>query len=268
MPTTEMRTAHLDATIPAPTPKANGHVTVADIPVIDRPRAPDKAALSPARKALGDHLKAVEELESLEQYNFIPGRHLEYKLKDALAALQQAEAAQATAEVAHAAAITEALSKGAEVPPPATPDPEIQTKIAQARSSCNSYRLALEEHRTKQAQRSDDVQKAKARDKQIFLEIVTELHHTHLERWAEARDAFHTREAELCGLHELIGIIGRRQYDISGDTSYLRRLDTMRPPWRAVAGHVELSDKLITACADRWAEVLHRLQQGDLGATL
>jgi hypothetical protein len=273
---TAVRLAQASAAAPHPDLQAIGHVAVNGNGSVGTPdtsflRLPDPVTppkLSPARKAWSDHLKTVDQLTVAVNHMVIPADHLEQKLKDALARLSVAEARQTETETAFAATISEALMKGEEVPSAPALDPAIQSAVAQARSDCNSYRLALAEHRAEQARRTAMLEQAKGRDRSLMLDILEEFHRASVDRWAEARDTFYAREAELYGLHELVGIIGRRLNDAHGDLSYLRKLETLRPPWAAAAGHVELGEKQVNAAADRWAEVLRRLQQGEVGATL
>jgi hypothetical protein len=233
-----------------------------------RLRSSDAPELSQARRAWSDHLKTIDRLSAEVERTAIPTRRGEFLLKEALVSLASAESTQAAADAAVTARVAEAVRKGEAVLPAASVDTEAASKIDQARRTVNALRMALEELRVDQARHVAALENAKARGEPLLLEITVEFHRTHLDRWAEARDVFYAREAELYGLHELIGIMGRRLYEQSGDVTWLQKLETLRPPWATAAGHVELGPREISACSDRWSTVLHRLQQGDVAATL
>jgi hypothetical protein len=226
-----------------------------------RPRT-DPAPLSPARAALAAHLSTLARLAAVADRAGQPVKHLNAQVAAAVAELGRAEANLAAIDAQHAARIAAEAREGARSghAPPESSDAEVA--VSRARRLCHSLRMALDEVGHDYACVAADLAAAKRCFDTLVLELFTEEHHQHLATWSKARDAFHREEATLLGLHDAIGERGR---DLEAKTAgagipWLRRLESLRPPWDLETGLVERGPREVRAAAARWAEVLVKLK--------
>ncbi len=232
------------------------------------PRPP----LSPARAALGDHLKALGGAQTEAARLLTPVHRLLARIESAEADLQAAEAERDAIAGKEAADLaTWAVSGEGEQPTPRAKERQAAAaKIKVATQALEAARAALasaNEPLTKAQQR---VAVLNGRTEAHVIAVLTECGDTAVAGLREARQAAARAEAVAAGLREMLAERGRtlqfRGAPPESVTIWLRAAENLRNAFGALAPATPPIDAIIRE-ASHWSELIGKLAM-DANATL
>lgn len=224
-------------------------------------------SLSPARAALADHSRNIARARDEVERASRPVARLKDHLEAANSQLQGAEAALASIDDQHAAAIRDAAKGGGEIDlmkPPANAKAEaavesgrrviasVQAALTDCEAECSTARAALA---NVMAQTDDFV-----------LAVIIGDYDASLERLSRARDEFDAAETQIFALMELLGEYGSgKPGEPPRRITWLRARESARASWGKIP-RPESNPAGVMAALARWRGALARLA-GDATAT-